>query len=76
MLLVAYNSQNYAGIIYLSLDMGMEVCVSVHTNLSILYILFGCWGPRMEALLYIVRGSYRERPCGSWGDWSVWEHSW
>ena len=42
--------------------------MSVHTNLSILYILFGCWGSRMEALLYIVRGSYRARPCGSWGD--------
>ena len=26
--------------------------MSVHTNWSILYILFGCWGSRMEALLY------------------------
>ena len=27
----------------------MEVYVSIHTNLSILYVLFGCWGSRMEA---------------------------
>ena len=44
------------------------MCLYILINLSILYILFGCWGSRMEALLYIVRGSYRERPCGSWGD--------
>ena len=43
----------------------MEVYVSVHTNLSILYVQFGCWGTRMEAS---VRGSYRESPCDLWGD--------
>ena len=30
----------------------MEVYASVHTNLPIMYILFGCWGSRMEELLY------------------------
>ena len=44
------------------------MCLYILINFSILYTLFGCWGSRMEALLYIVRGSYRERPCGSWGD--------